>query len=68
MPKHSACIPGAVDTTNIRIEKDHINMVKFSDVHDEDFQRVGRHVKFMLQEAAAKVEDNWRRQDNKKKG
>lgn len=68
MPKHSACIPGALDASNIRIQKNHVNMVKYAAEDDEDFQKICRQLKVMLKEALVKVEDNWRNSDIVKRG
>lgn len=38
VPKTSAVVPGAKDVEPIRINRDHIEMVKFKGLNDEEFE------------------------------
>ena len=62
VPKHSACIPGALGTAKIAISSDHTNMVKFKDVDDEGFRKVHAELSIMLKKALPKIEQNWEEQ------
>ena len=59
VPKHSACIPGAVDAARIAILSDHTNMVKFKSKDDDGFRKVDGELSIMLEEASRKIKDNW---------
>ena len=59
MPKHSACIPGAVGAAKISILSDHTNMVKFKSAEDEGFRKVNGELSIMLKKALRKIEENW---------
>ena len=57
VPKHSACISGAVGAAKVAILSDHHNMVKFKDAEDEGFRRVNGELSIMLK-AVRKMEEN----------
>ena len=59
VPKHSACIPGAVGAAKISISGDHINMVKFKGASDDGFRKVYGELSIMLNKALPKIEENW---------
>lgn len=59
VPKHSACIAGAVDTAVIGLSSDHSNMVKFKTGEEEGFTAVGDTLEIMLREATHNVNSNW---------
>ena len=59
VPKHSACIPGAVGAAKISISGDHINMVKFKGASDDGFRKVYGELSIMLNKALRKIEENW---------
>ena len=58
VPKHSACISGAVGAAKIAIFSDHRNMVKFKDAEDEGFRRVNGELSIMLKKAVRNMEEN----------
>ena len=58
VPKHSACISGAVGAAKVAILSDHHNMVKFKGADDEGFRRVNGELSIMLKKAVRKMEDN----------
>ena len=58
VPKHSACISGAVGAAKVAILSDHHNMVKFKDAEDEGFRRVNGELSIMLKKAVRKMEEN----------
>ena len=62
VPKHSACIPGALGAAKIAILTDHTNMVKFRDADDEGFRKVHGELSIMLKKALPKIEQNWEEQ------
>ena len=59
VPKHSACIPGALGAAKVAILSDHTNMVKFHGAEDEGFRKVNGELSIMLKNALRKVEQNW---------
>ena len=59
VPKHSACIPGAVGAAKIAIPSDHTNMVKFQNAEDDGFRKVHAELSIMLKKALRKIEENW---------
>ena len=59
VPKHSACVPGALGAAKIAILSDHTNMVKFRDAADEGFRKVNGELSIMLKKALPKIEQNW---------
>ena len=59
IPKHSACIPGALDAAKISIVSDHTNMVKFKSAEDAGFRKVNGELSLMLKKALRKIEQNW---------
>ena len=58
VPKHSACISGAVGAARIAILSDHHNMVKFRSPEDEGFRRVNGELSIMLKKAVRKMKEN----------
>ena len=58
VPKHSACIPGAVGAAKVAILSDHRNMVRFKSAEDEGFRRVNGQISIMLKKAVRKMEGN----------
>ena len=62
VPKHSACIPGALGAAKIAISSDHTNMVKFMGADDEGFRKVHAELSIMLKKALRKIEQNWEEQ------
>ena len=58
VPKHSACISGAVGAAKVAILSDHHNMVKFKDAEDEGFRRVNGELSIMLKKAVRKTGGN----------
>ena len=62
VPKHSACIPGALGAAKIAILTDHTNMVKFRGADDEGFRKVHAELSIMLKKALPKIEQNWEEQ------
>ena len=62
VPKHSACVPGALGAAKIAILSDHTNMVKFRDADDEGFRKVHGELSIMLKKALRKIEQNWEEQ------
>lgn len=52
-------ISGASDATEFGINADHRRMTKFPDVENEDFTKLARILKFMIQKAGGKVKNNW---------
>ena len=60
VPKHSACIPGAVGAAKVAINSDHTSMVKFNSAEDEGFRRVYGELFIMLKNALWKIEENWK--------
>ena len=59
VPKHSACIPGAMDAAKIAISSDHTNMVKFGSAEDDGFRKVSDELCIMMKSALQKIEENW---------
>ena len=59
VPKHSACIPGAMDAAKVAIDSDHTNMVKFKSAEDDGFRRVSGELSMMLKKAPQKIKENW---------
>ena len=59
VPKHSACIPGAVGAAKISISSDHTNMVKFKGAENDGFRKVYGELSIMLNKALRKIEENW---------
>ena len=59
VPKHSACIPGALGAAKIAIFSDHTNIVKFRGADDEGFWKVHGELSIMLKKAWRKIEQNW---------
>ena len=59
VPKHSACISGAVGAAKVAILSDHHNMVKFRGAEDEGFRRVNGELSIMLKKAVQKMEESW---------
>ena len=59
VPKHSACIPGAVGAAKIAIFSDHTNMVKFTGAQDDGFRKVSGELSIMLKKAPQIIEANW---------
>ena len=59
VPRHSACIPGAMGAAKIAIISDHTNMVKFESPEDAGFRKVYGELSIMLMRALPKIEDNW---------
>jgi hypothetical protein len=57
-----------VDAEAIEIRKDHINMVKFQNESDNDFQTVVGHIALMIEKAQEKVASNWAHWDEIKGG
>lgn len=60
VPRHSACVAGAVDTAVIGLSSDHSNMVKFTDEEQEGFIAVTDTLVIMLRQATYNVCSNWR--------
>lgn len=60
VPRHSACVPGAVDTAVIGLSSDHSNMVKFKHGEEEGFIAVADTLVVMLRHAMENVNSNWR--------
>ena len=60
VPKHSACIPGAVGAAKIAILSDHTNIVKFKSAEDPGFRKVNGELSIMLSKALRKIEQNWK--------
>ena len=58
VPKHSACISGAVGAARVAILSDHHNLVKFTDAEDEGFRRVNGELSIMLKKALRNMEEN----------
>ena len=58
VPKHSACISGAVGAAKVAILSDHHNMVKFKNAEDEGFRRVNGELSIMLKKAVRMMEEN----------
>ena len=58
VPKHSACISGAVGAAKVAILSDHHNMVKFKNAEDEGFRRVNGELSIMLKKAVRMREEN----------
>ena len=63
VPKHSACIPGAMDAAKIAISSDHTNMVKFGSAEDDGFRKVSGELCIMMKNAVRKIEENWAQWD-----
>ena len=61
MPKHCACVPGAVGAAKIALASDHTNMAKFDCAEDEGFRKVHGELSIMLKRALRKIEENWQR-------
>ena len=59
VPKHSACIPGAVGAAKIALASDHTNMARFEGAEDEGFRKVYAELSIMLEKALWKVTENW---------
>ena len=59
VPKHSACVPGAVGAAKIALASDHTNMAKFEGAEDEGFRKVYAELSIMLKKALRKVKENW---------
>ena len=59
VPKHSACIPGAMDAAKIAIFSDHTNIVKFKNAEDDGFRKVSGELSMMLKKAPQKIKENW---------
>ena len=66
VPKHSACVPGAVGAANIALVSDHTNMAKFESEEDEGFRKVYGQLSIMLKKARRKIEENWERLESVK--
>ena len=60
VPKHSACIPGALGAAKIGILSDHTNMVKFQSAEDYGFRKVHGELSIMLKKALRKIEQKWK--------
>ena len=63
VPQSSAVVPGAVDAEPIAILANHLDMVKYPAANDNGYQKVAGHLRLMILEAAAKVGDNWEREE-----
>ena len=59
VPKHSACIPGAVGAAKIALASDHTSMAKFESAEDEGFRKVYVELSIMLKKALRKINENW---------
>ena len=59
VPKHSACVPGAVGAAKIALASDHTNMARFEGAEDEGFRKVYAELSIMLEKALWKVKENW---------
>jgi hypothetical protein len=68
VPKSSAIVPGQVDAESIAIMSDHRNMVRFSSPTNNDFKIVAGHLKLMVDNASAKVQENWSTEGNVEAG
>ena len=66
VPKHSACIPGAVGAANIAIFSDHTNMVRYESTEDNGFRKVYGELSTMFPKALRKVKENWGELDSVK--
>ena len=66
VPKHSACVPGAVGAAKIALASDHTNMAKFGSVEDESFRKVYAELSIMLRKALGKIKENWERLESVK--
>lgn len=64
MPKHSACVPGAIDAATIAIFDDHLGMVRFEDEESDGFKKVGGVLFIMLKKAGPKIDQNWQEWDS----
>lgn len=68
MPKWSAVVSGTPDVAEFGIDADHRNMTKFSNADNEDFKKLSRTLKSMLQKSKPKVEANWALEAHMKQG
>jgi hypothetical protein len=59
VPRSSAIIPSHVDTELIAIIDNHINMVKFLSLKNNEFRKVASYLKLIAKEAPIKVQENW---------
>jgi hypothetical protein len=59
VPRYSAVVPGATNAPPLRINKNHVDMVKFESEQDEDYIEVARTLFLMSLEAKKKISENW---------
>ena len=59
MPRASAVVPGTVDAEAISINKNHVDMSKFSSAEDEDFKTISKHLSIMAKAAPHKIAKKW---------
>lgn len=64
MPKHSACVPGAVNAAPIVIFDNHRDMVRYKNAEDDGFRKVYGVLYVMLEKAEKKIDENWREWEN----
>lgn len=68
VPRSSAVIPGALDSRQIQINEDHINMCKFGSREDNGYVRVSDAIREMVGDAPSKVNKKWWKEDKINKG
>ena len=61
VPRSSAVVPGTMDAEAISINKNHVNMSKFSSAEDGDFNTISNHLSIMAKAAPRKIAENWER-------
>ncbi|KAK7949432.1 hypothetical protein PG988_016071 [Apiospora saccharicola] len=66
VPKYSASLPGSVNQEPIKLDKDHINMIKFSE-KDGDYWAMVDVLKEMAQESCAAIKTNWSKERDMQK-
>lgn len=59
VPQWSACVPGAVNTEEVEIQKDHRNIVRFQSAADNDFRTFADHLTIMAERAPEKIDQVW---------
>jgi hypothetical protein len=59
VPYFSAVVPGAVNTRDLMIHKNHSDMVKSESEQDEDYIEVTRTLSLMSLKAKIKISQNW---------
>ena len=63
MPFDPAIISGVLNAQPVALNGDHVQMVKFNSVEDNDYCRVSSYIVTMVGRASVKAKENWKRED-----